>query len=93
MKENKETAAENVIRWIMLEVEEMIREERDCRECGEGVNEGEPVCSGRNGCCGTVPQHEWKISRETRKFLPIRKKSQGVTPGMGSKGLNNKEKS
>ena len=34
-----------------------------------------------------------KISRETRKFLPIRKKSQGVTPGMGSKGLNNKETS
>ena len=34
-----------------------------------------------------------KISRETRKFLPLRKKSQGVTPGMGSKGLSNKEKS
>ena len=64
VKENKETAAENVIRWIMLEVEEMIREERDCRECGEGVNEGEPVCSGRNGCCGTVPQHEWKNHKE-----------------------------
>ena len=54
--ENKETAAENVIRWIMLEVEEMIGEGRDCRECddekkklrqrdcreyGEGVNEEE----------------------------------------------------
>ena len=30
--ENKETAAENVIRWIMLEVEEMIGEGRDRRE-------------------------------------------------------------
>ena len=37
----KEETAENVIRWIMLEVEEMIGEERDCREYGEGVNEEE----------------------------------------------------
>ena len=31
------------------------------------------------------------ISKEVRKFIPIRKKSQGTAPGMASKGLKNKE--
>ena len=34
-----------------------------------------------------------KMNKETRKYFPLRKKVQGVTPGMGSKGLNNKEES
>ena len=34
-----------------------------------------------------------EISRETRRYLPVRKKRQGVTPGMGSAGLRNKENS
>ena len=33
------------------------------------------------------------ISKGVRKYLPVRKKNQGVTPGMSSKGLSNKENS
>ena len=32
-----------------------------------------------------------KISKETRKFLPIRKSSRGTKPGMNSEGLKSKE--
>ena len=32
-----------------------------------------------------------KISPEVRKFLPVRRKTQGVEPRMGSAGLRNKE--
>ena len=34
-----------------------------------------------------------KISKKTKKYFPIRKKAQGVTPGMNSKGLSYKENS
>ena len=146
-EENKETAAENMMRWLLDEVEDIIDgrthckecekekrkiRERECRKCGDGVSEEEnqyalvgmdavalfPSLSGKttaNIVRKRVFESEvswegfnWKkaaiyiiankhlvgkISRETRKFLPLRKKNQGVTPGMGSKGLSIKEKS
>ena len=146
-EENKETAAENLMRWLLDEVEDIIDgrtdckecekekrkiRERECRKCGDGVSEEEnqyalvgmdavalfPSLSGKTTASivrKRVFESEvswegfnWrkaaiyilankhlvgKIGRETRKFLPLRKKNQGVTPGMGSKGLSIKEKS